>query len=136
MSASERSWFAVMSPSGKRDGDGDVAMLASAGACCVSASAESLPMSSSGNSPPGFSGDSCELRGVVHEVGPSRIERQGLALFENQFLEFLDPQILNQKLDARAVAIFLFASRANTLAMACVSGSNSSGGINESNNLA
>ena len=35
--------------------------------------------------------------------------RQTLALFQHQFLEFLDPQILNQELDARAAAILLFA---------------------------
>ena len=50
-----------------------------------------------------------ELLGVLDEFRPARIGRQSLALFQHQFLEFLDPQILNQKLDSRAVAIFLFA---------------------------
>ena len=40
---------------------------------------------------------------------PARIERQNLALFQHQLAEFLNPQILNQKLDARPVAVFLLA---------------------------
>ena len=49
-----------------------------------------------------------EFLGILHEFRPSWVGRQGLALFQNQFLEFLDSQIVNQEFDARAVAIFLF----------------------------
>ncbi len=46
---------------------------------------------------------------VLHEVRPSRIGSQRLALFQNQFLEFLDAQIVNEELDPRAVAILFLA---------------------------
>ena len=49
------------------------------------------------------------LLGALEIFGPARIGRQGFALFQNQFPEFLDSQILNQELDPRAAAIFLFA---------------------------
>ena len=39
---------------------------------------------------------------------PSRVRRQSLALFPNQFLEFFDSQIVNQKFNARPIAILLF----------------------------
>ena len=64
-------------------------------------------------------GASSKLLRVLHVLRPARVVRQVLALFQNQFLEFLDPQILNQELDARAAAIFLLAARAKTRAIAC-----------------
>ncbi len=53
------------------------------------------------------------LRGL-QILRPSRVGRQSPALFPNQFLEFLDSQIVNQKFDASPIAILLFSqSREN-----------------------
>src|SRR5262249_11387143 len=49
------------------------------------------------------------LIGIPYVFGPAWIVRQGLAFFEDQFLEFLDAEILNQEFDARAGAILFLA---------------------------
>ena len=50
-----------------------------------------------------------ELGEALQIFGPAWIGRQGLAFLPNELPEFLDSQILNQKLDPRPAAILLFA---------------------------
>ena len=69
---------------------------------------------------------------VFQVVGPARIVREDFALGRHQPLEFLDAELADQKLQARGVAILLFAEPGEDAGNGLAIGRISSSGTNSS----